>query len=397
MQRAFPNNIIYIPPDGTGQAQSHLQRTLSAPLISPRPFWVANAPPTIGPHQSFPPLQPGQQLPNITNTLQAPNPLQGPNIPQTGTRNNPKMSGTVSNVSVAHRYTRLRTLNRGGGFNEAIYLVRHNTNRKIYVCKTITTSRGATRRHWEREINMMRKLNSHPNICQLHEASLTNDGAALYMECCDMGSVWDFVRTMANNRQVIPEPFAWHVLLSLTAALCWMHTGFDSYTEAAATSRKVKSGWRTILHRDMKPDNVFFKHVPPTTLFAHNFPVVKLGDFGLSIYKDEYSNQSLASRNCGYLPWVAPEFPNCGERADVYGVAGIVRAMCVMDPTRAEPGRPILSSYSRELQRILDGGTAQRRDHRPYAKEYFLEVHEKSWSRINDVRIPSWAYKRVTS
>ena len=76
------------------------------------------------------------------------------------------------------------------------------------------------------------------------------------MEYCEKGDMAQLIKQCRKKKEYIPEELAWKILSQITLALYECH--------------KRKEG--KILHRDLKPGNVFID--------AQNN--VKLGDFGLS-------------------------------------------------------------------------------------------------------------------
>lgn len=77
------------------------------------------------------------------------------------------------------------------------------------------------------------------------------------MELCEKGDMSQLIKRLKRDKESMPEDKVWKVLSQLTSALFACH--------------RRKEGSR-ILHRDLKPGNVFFD----------GNGNVKLGDFGLS-------------------------------------------------------------------------------------------------------------------
>lgn len=84
--------------------------------------------------------------------------------------------------------------------------------------------------------------------------------------------------------QFLPEGLCWHVLLSILRSLTWLHEGHrdDTRTEAPSGRRRQHDwfsdpDWLPILHRDIQPDNIFFKHPKGTETYG----LCKLGNYSL--------------------------------------------------------------------------------------------------------------------
>lgn len=84
--------------------------------------------------------------------------------------------------------------------------------------------------------------------------------------------------------QFLPEGLCWHVLLSILRSLTWLHEGHrdDTRTEAPSGKRRQHDwfsdpDWLPILHRDITPDNIFFKHPKGTETYG----LCKLGNYSL--------------------------------------------------------------------------------------------------------------------
>lgn len=83
----------------------------------------------------------------------------------------------------------------------------------------------------------------------------------------------------------LPESLCWHVLRSLTRALAWLHDGvrleFDPSKSKCPSSEyepkwsAVDQDWLPILHREIKPVNIYFQH--PRGI--ETYGLCKLGDF----------------------------------------------------------------------------------------------------------------------
>ena len=103
----------------------------------------------------------------------------------------------------------------------------------------------------------MRELR-HPNIVRYYDRIIHKEKSSIFiiMEFCEQGDMSQLIRRCKKSKEFIPEEMAWKILSQMTLALFECH--------------RRKEG--KILHRDLKPGNVFIDSQSN----------VKLGDFGLS-------------------------------------------------------------------------------------------------------------------
>lgn len=96
----------------------------------------------------------------------------------------------------------------------------------------------------------------------------------------------------------LPEGLCWHVVLSILKALAWLHEGYreedyivwraDGTAERATRSRTLDPDWMPILHRDIKPKNIFFQHPRGTETYG----LCKLGNFQNCFVSGHVNNRS---------------------------------------------------------------------------------------------------------
>ncbi|KAL8946585.1 MAG: hypothetical protein Q9222_007038 [Ikaeria aurantiellina] len=208
----------------------------------------------------------------------------------------------------------------------------------------------------------------HPNIVAYyhrHHLKDTQD-LHLYMEYCGGGDLSKIIKTLTAKNQYAEEAFVWSIFSQLATALYRCHYGVDppeAGTNVLGLTGEVKppQGLRgknqiMILHRDLKPDNVF--------LGDDN--QVKLGDFGLSKLMQSHD---FASTYVGTPYYMSPEIC-AAERytlhSDIWSLGCVMYELCARRPPfdakthfhlvqRIKDGRvePLPSMYSPELSNAI--------------------------------------------
>ncbi|KAL8732389.1 MAG: hypothetical protein Q9166_002787 [cf. Caloplaca sp. 2 TL-2023] len=208
----------------------------------------------------------------------------------------------------------------------------------------------------------------HPNIVAYyhrHHLKDTQD-LHLYMEYCGGGDLSMIIKDLIGKNQYAEESFVWSIFSQLATALYRCHYGVDppeAGTNILGLTGEVKppQGLRgknqiMILHRDLKPDNVF--------LGEDN--QVKLGDFGLSKLMQSHD---FASTYVGTPYYMSPEIC-AAERytlhSDIWSLGCVMYELCARKPPfdakthfhlvqRIKDGRvdPLPSMYSPELQHTI--------------------------------------------
>ncbi|GLE10382.1 hypothetical protein PINS_up022483 [Pythium insidiosum] len=124
------------------------------------------------------------------------------------------------------------------------------------------------------EVNILRELR-HPHIVRYLDRVIDKQATKIYivMEYCEGGDLSQYIKRKKREGQYIDENFIWHIFTHIFLALKECHR------------HREGNVIRPILHRDIKPGNIF--------LDANNN--AKLGDFGLA--KELSSESRFAQTN----------------------------------------------------------------------------------------------------
>ena len=98
-----------------------------------------------------------------------------------------------------------------------------------------------------------------------------------------------------------PESLIWHVFIQLAEALDAMHN----------------RGPERVIHRDVKPENVFLKSPYRPN---HSYPTVKLGDYGSATTK-------RFSDDAGTWSFMCPEI-ECSAKGDIWALGAVIHTLC---------------------------------------------------------------------
>ncbi|KAF9209919.1 G2-specific serine/threonine protein kinase [Haplosporangium sp. Z 27] len=204
------------------------------------------------------------------------------------------------------------------------------------------------------EVNILKDL-KHPNIVEFLERAIDRENSFIYilMEYCEGGDLASVIRRHKEKSFPIPEEFVWNIMTQLTMALHECHCGMSRNEETNQPMPRA-----AILHRDLKPDNVF--------LDANKN--VKLGDFGLS---RSLSNpqKAFAQTYVGTPFYMSPELISesiYDVKSDIWSLGCIIFEMCALEPpfladTQAQLSAKIKlgriqtlpAQYSHELSTII--------------------------------------------
>ncbi|KAK2945861.1 putative G2-specific protein kinase nimA [Blattamonas nauphoetae] len=233
----------------------------------------------------------------------------------------------------------------GQGSFGIVRRVRHRRTQKVYAWKEVHYA-GMSEKEKTllvNEVNILRELH-HPNIVRYYDRIVDKHNAKLYiiMEYCDGGDLGRVIRRCREKSVYVDEDVVWKILAQLSSALkdCHSHTPSK------------------ILHRDIKPKNIFL----------NKQKIAKLGDFGLSRTLD---NGSFAVTTLGTPYYTSPEQIQqqaYDERSDIWSLGCVIYELCRLRPPFTGENRQDLdhkichapvesigSHYSQELFSVIKG------------------------------------------
>jgi serine/threonine protein kinase len=159
----------------------------------------------------------------------------------------------------------------------------------------------------DQEKKIMQEI-SHPHVVRCYDSYETDDKMYLFLELLSGGELFDRIVDQGH----FTEGQAQEVTFKLIGALKYMHD-------------------KNIAHRDLKPENMLM-----TSKAAD--AQVKITDFGLSKFTDEYS--SLMKTPCGTPGYIAPEVLHMrgyDKKCDVWSLGVIVYILlCGFPPFYAD-------------------------------------------------------------
>lgn len=120
----------------------------------------------------------------------------------------------------------------------------------------------------------------HPNIIDTFECEQIPDTGfcEIRMEYCDGGDLSTLIKRFVTSPYHVPELLLCHVANGLIQALAYLHHGILFDADQDTFKQLPDEHWDCILHRDIKPHNIFLRWRAPR--YDCNLPDVVLGDFG---------------------------------------------------------------------------------------------------------------------
>ena len=213
------------------------------------------------------------------------------------------------------------------------------------------------------EVNILRKLKS-PHIVNYIDRVVDRDNQKIFiiMEFCAGGDLQSFICKTRSTNSYISEEQIWLSLTEMSLALYECHCGTEK-----------------IIHRDIKPGNIFIDSE------GH----IKLGDFGLSRHLIDYAKTVL-----GTPYYMSPEILNekkYDEKSDIWALGCTIYEMATLHPPFTSFGGTDLkehikndqikrfdSRYSDSLFRIVSMMLEKDPSKRPNVKQ----ILEKNLKRL---------------
>ncbi|KAJ6581454.1 kinase-like domain-containing protein [Mycena capillaripes] len=216
----------------------------------------------------------------------------------------------------------------GNGAFGIIRKVRRKTDGLIFARKELNFERmnERDRKQIVAEVNILKDLH-HDHIVRYHDRYVDRDAGILYilMEYCGGGDLSTVIKQAMKQNRPISEDAVWAYFMQILLALNHCHnTGGHGRTASAGSGSEVDGKERRaqILHRDLKPDNVF--------LDESN--TVKLGDFGLS---KALAQASFANTYVGTPYYMSPELMQekaYDSKSDIWSLGCLIYELCALKP-----------------------------------------------------------------
>ncbi|KFG41725.1 NIMA-related protein kinase NIMA1 [Toxoplasma gondii FOU] len=205
-----------------------------------------------------------------------------------------------------------------GRFGE-VFIIRHKAT-KALLCWKLVFYKGLREKEKKQlvsEVNVMRELR-HANIVRYHDRIVCRSRQCLYivMEYCDAGDLAKQIEAAHKHHGGIDQDRIVLVVVQLIHALAYCHEG-------------VGQERRRVLHRDLKPCNIFLASHPEYPDDSSRC-IAKLGDFGLS----RHLNMHSMAHSCVGTPYYwSPELLEDGQKtynvkSDMWALGCVIYEMC---------------------------------------------------------------------
>ncbi|KAF4579435.1 G2-specific serine/threonine protein kinase [Pleurotus pulmonarius] len=249
----------------------------------------------------------------------------------------------------------------GNGSFGIIRKVRRKTDGMIFARKELNFERMTERDRKQivAEVNILKDLH-HDHIVRYHDRYVDKEAGILYilMEYCGGGDLSGVIKQAQKHNRPISEDAVWNFFLQILLALQHCHHP-NGHSRSGSTGLEPDSKERRpqILHRDLKPDNVFLDEAN----------AVKLGDFGLS---KALAQSNFANTYVGTPYYMSPELMQekaYDSKSDIWSLGCLIYELCALKPpfheakTHAElsilirNGRvpPLPRGYSQTLSSVI--------------------------------------------
>ena len=210
----------------------------------------------------------------------------------------------------------------GSGGQGSCALVRRHKDHELYVLKTM--KHADTYDGKAREAAILEILPACNRLCRCVASYFWPDRIGVLFEYCNAGDLDRLIESYSAEGRKIPEAFVWHVFIQLAEALAFIHYGYGWDEDQ----------WTRIIHRDIKPHNVFLTF-EGNKIRHTSYPAVKLGDFGLAAdtSDEDYSPFTFS----GTHAWQPPELPENTAKGDVWSLGAIIHAMAFDNSPPIDP------------------------------------------------------------
>ncbi|KIY69899.1 kinase-like protein [Cylindrobasidium torrendii FP15055 ss-10] len=266
----------------------------------------------------------------------------------------------------------------GNGSFGIIRKVRRKSDGLIFARKELDYERMNERdkKQIVAEVNILKELHN-DHIVRYHDRYVDRDAGILYilMEYCGGGDLSSVIKQALKHNRSIPEDMIWLYFMQICRALYYCHhpNGTSHGRPSSVGGDNSDPSRRSqILHRDLKPDNVF--------LDEKN--IVKLGDFGLS---KALSHASFANTYVGTPYYMSPELMEekaYDAKSDIWSLGCLIYELCALRPPFHE------AQTHNELSLLIRGGRIP-----PLPKGYSSALFNviKSMLNLNPAMRPSAA------